>query len=119
MNFKREVIEKFIAKDLLDAVDAELKKGALAEQSETTRQLEEKKQAVQEALGFEALDAEGNLKKEYKRTKVGQEYSRLMDEVRGWNTRPALEATIFNHLCTFFSRYYDAGDFRFSPLPAV
>ena len=111
MNFKRDVIENFIEKDLLDAVDAELKKGALSEQSETAKQLEEESHAVKEALGDEALDVEGHLKKMYESTKVGQEYRKLKDEVGVWKTRPALEATIFNHLYTFFSRYYDAGDF--------
>lgn len=111
MNFKRDVIEKFIEKDFLDAVEKELKRGALAEQSETAKQLEEKKQAVKEALGDEALDAEDNLKKDYKSTKIGKEYLKLKDEVGAWKSQPALEATIFNHLYTFFSRYYDAGDF--------
>ena len=34
-------------------------------------------------------------------------------QARAYETqeRPALEATIFNHLYTFFSRYYDNGDF--------
>ena len=111
MNHKRDVVERFIEKDLLNGVAGELDRGALAQQSEAARKLQEKTEEVKNALGSDALDPSGNLVESLQKTKIGQEYEHLREEAQGYGSRPALEAMIFNHLFAFFSRYYDAGDF--------
>lgn len=110
MNQKRAVIERFIEKDLLDGVAAELSSGALALESGLAQQLEEVKTKIRENFGEDALDAEGNLTK-YADSPRGQQYLELRDQVGKAKSRPELEADIFNHLYAFFSRYYDEGDF--------
>ena len=111
MNHKRGVIERFIEKDLLDAVGAELDRGALAQQSEAARKLQEKTQEVRSTLGENALNGDGNLADSYRQSKIGKEYLQLKEEAQGYRARPALEAMVFNHLYAFFSRYYQDGDF--------
>jgi len=111
MNYKRKVIEKFINKDLLDAVAAELDKGALAEQSDAAEKVKELTEKAKETLGEDAIDAEGNLSEAYAKTKLGREYKKARDKATGAKARPALEAMVFNHLFSFFNRYYDNGDF--------
>jgi len=111
MNFKRDVVERFIEKDLLDAVSVELESGMLAKQSVAAEELEEVKKEIAETLGEEALDHDGNLAEKYKVTPLGEKYLKLKKKASGARAKPAVEALIFNHLHTFFSRYYDNGDF--------
>ena len=111
MNFKRGVIEKFIEKDLIKAVSAELDTGALAEQSDVVEQIKEVAEQIRENLGDDAIDGDGNLAAKYHDTKAGRKYLALQAKARGAQARPAVEAAVFNHLYSFFSRYYDAGDF--------
>lgn len=111
MNQKRDVIEKFIEKDLLDGVAKELASGALAEESGLAQQLAEVSAQIKENFGEEALDAEGNLAKEYHATPKGKQYLELRERAASARSGEELEAEIFNHLYAFFSRYYDDGDF--------
>ena len=57
------------------------------------------------------LDADGNLADAYHATPLGKKYLKLRKKSAGSHKRDALEATIFNHLYSFFSRYYQDGDF--------
>jgi adenine-specific DNA-methyltransferase len=111
MNHKRDVIERFITEVLPKAVAEELDRGALSEQSQAATELENAKKKVLEALGDEALDANGDLDDKYHLTKAGKEYLRARARALGVRGRETLEASIFNHLYTFFSRYYQDGDF--------
>jgi adenine-specific DNA-methyltransferase len=111
MNHKRDVIEKFVTQDLPRAVAEELDRGALAEQSQVARELKEVVQQIKEMLGEEALDADGNLAQAHHNIPLGRKYRELKAKAAGGRGREALETNIFNHLCAFFSRYYQDGDF--------
>jgi adenine-specific DNA-methyltransferase len=111
MNYKREAIERFITHDLPKAIADELERGALAEQSQATSELEAARKKVLEALGDDALDASGNLVEKYRDTRAGKEYLAAREKAAGSRGREALEAAIYNHLYTFFSRYWQDGDF--------
>ncbi len=111
MNYKRDVIERFISEDLPQAIAEELECGALAEQSRATQELETTRKKVLDALGDDAVDAEGNLAEKYSGTKAGREYLAAQAQAAGARDRQALAAAIYNHLYTFFSRYYQDGDF--------
>ena len=111
MNYKREVIEKFITVNLPDAVGEELDRGILAEQSQAAEELNEVSQQIGELLGRDALDVDGNLSRSYHDTPLGEKYQNLRAKAADGRGREALEVGIFNHLYTFFSRYYQDGDF--------
>jgi len=111
MNHKRGVIEKFITQDLPKAVAEELDRGALADQSQAAKELEEAAEQIRETMGEYALDADGNLAETYHETPLGKKYLGLKKKAAGGRDREALQATIFSHLYTFFSRYYQDGDF--------
>ena len=111
MNYRRDVIERFINEDLPKAIAEELDQGALAEQSRAAQALEVARQKVLEALGDDALDANGNLAEKYRDTKAGKEYLEARAKAASSRSREALEADIYNHLYTFFSRYWQDGDF--------
>jgi adenine-specific DNA-methyltransferase len=111
MNYKRDVIEKFITQDLPGAIAEELDRGILADQSQVASELQEVSQQIEETLGRDALDADGNLVKTYHGTPLGDKYVKLKAKAAGGRGREALETGIFNHLYALFSRYYQDGDF--------
>jgi len=111
MNYKRDVIEQFITKDLPRAIAHELDRGALAEQSQAAKELKEVAEQIDQTLGKDALNADGNLAEQFHNTKIGRKYLNLKAKTAGGRGRQALEAAIFNHLYAFFSRYYQDGDF--------
>jgi adenine-specific DNA-methyltransferase len=111
MNHKRAVLERFMTTDLPRAITEELERGALAEQAQAAQDLEAARKKVLEALGDDALDAHGNLAEAYRNTKAGKEYLAAQQKAAGSRSREALEAAVYNHLYTFFSRYWQEGDF--------
>lgn len=111
MNFKRETIQRFIQKDLIEAIGKELSSGILASQSQAAAELKEVASQICESLGDSALNGDGVLAEQFHGTPLGKRYLDLQAHASGAQARPALEATIFNHLYAFFSRYYDSGDF--------
>lgn len=111
MNHKRAVIEKFISEDLLDLVGTELRQGALAEQAAAAKELPRVVREVGELLGYEAMDADGNLRTDYENTPLGQRYLAVRERSLRGRGREEVEAELFNHLFAFFSRYYQDGDF--------
>lgn len=111
MNYKRAVIERFISEDLPKAITAELAQGALAEQAQAAKDLEAARQKVLEALGEEALDADGNLAAQYQHTRAGKEYLAARERAKVAKGSETLETSVYNHLYTFFSRYWQDGDF--------
>ncbi|HOJ39504.1 MAG TPA: site-specific DNA-methyltransferase, partial [bacterium] len=111
MNHKRAVIEHFIAQDLPKAIAEELQRGALAEQAQAAQELQDAKNKVLDALGEDALDAEGNLADKYRDTRAGREYLEAQNKAKGARSTAVLEAAVYNHLYAFFSRYWQDGDF--------
>ena len=114
MNYKRDMIEKFITQDLPKALAEELDRGALADQFQAAKELIEVAQQIKETLGKDTLDADGNLVK-FQETDIGKKYQDLKAKAASVLGREALEASIFSHLYTFFSRYYHDGDFISKP----
>lgn len=113
MNEKRDVIKKFIQKDLSDIIAEELSRGELADQANTAEQMKKVTAKVEEILGRDAIDGDGNLDTRYHDSTIGQRYLKLVSRAVGGGgaSREALTASLFNHLYAFFSRYYNDGDF--------
>ena len=114
MNHKRQVIERWIEEDLPQAIREEFKKGALAEQQQLAEELATVREEIQETaekLGVEAFDADDNLSAFWHDKPIGQKYLALQAKAAHAQPSEALEAAVYNHLYTFFSRYYQDGDF--------
>lgn len=110
MNYKRNEIEKFIEMDLIREIENELKVYTQEEQSKIQKELENIKIEIEKTLGKEAFK-DGKIKEEYKNTPVAKEYQKLKDQLEKVKLSEDLEMQVYNHLITFFSRYYDNGDF--------
>lgn len=106
LNRKKKQIEQFIEKDLLDAVNEGLK----AYKQQDVSKLDDVRQQIIEHLSDDAFDEQGNLVK-YENTKLGKEYLDSLAKVEKQKVGVDTEKKIYNDLYTFFSRYYDDGDF--------
>lgn len=97
LNYKKKEISEFINKDLIDEIGKQLSLLSAEEQKKQQHDLENvKKQLI--GLGIE--DYENNPKY--------QEKKKQLDNIK---ISQELEKKIYNHIYTFFSRYYDKGDF--------
>ena len=111
MNHKRDAIEQFINEQLPKAISEELNEGPLAQQAQATKELAVAAQQIT-AVATDAIDDDGVLAEQFRDSKAGQTYLRAQAAAAGGSqSRDAVEAGIYNHLNTFFSRYYEDGDF--------
>ena len=111
MNQKRALLETFITKDLRASVAKELSRGVLKEQGELAEQVAKLAAKIREDIGDDAIDADGNLDPKHAGLKFCKQYQELKTKAEGLSADGELEASVYNHLWTFFSRYYDNGDF--------
>ena len=110
INQRRELIEAYIDTELPKKINKVLDANA---QVETDReQLEDLKKDVVDAFGDDVLDADGNLIDESIKERPGvKKYLEEKERIGSPQTRDQRADVVFNHLYTFFSRYYDNGDF--------
>ena len=96
MNQKRADIEKYLNENLKAQVKETLENNKSSQLSELENELKEAKKAA-ETLGVSPEDL----------PKVKE----LKDKIAASGDNDALENEVYSHLTTFFSRYYDSGDF--------
>lgn len=111
MNHKRSEIEAFIHESLPAIVEDALKSGAAAREADLATQLEEKAAEIRQSFGEDAISPEGEIKPEFQSTPLGKQYVDLRSRAAGATGWEEMKVTVFNHLYTFFSRYYEGGDF--------
>ena len=111
MNHKRDAIEKFISEQLPARIAADLETGRLAHQSRAAADLEEARQKVLENFGSDAIDAADELDDKYSGTPRGRDYLEAKAAAEPGLSPQAVETAVYNHLYSFFSRYYQDGDF--------
>lgn len=111
MNHKRGVVEDFIQSGLAEAVDRALEGGAVVRQTFQAEELRQTTDRIRESFGEYTIDPKGELKEPFRETPLGKQYVELQSHAGEPVDLEELKAAIFNHVYTFFSRYYDNGDF--------
>ena len=110
INHRRDQLQAFIAEELPTIVN-----DALDENTETAsahEALDDIKNRVKDAFGEDVLDADGNLIDDTIRDRpLVKQYLEAKAQLGSPQTRDQRADAVFNHLWTFFSRYYDNGDF--------
>ena len=115
MNKKRSEIERFIEKDLIDAVNVELGQYSEFNQQTLKKEIEVIQAEIKEKLGNDALDANEKIKPVIITTPFAKEiagrYQVACEKLKEAELSNQHEAEIFTHIYQFFSRYYKDGDF--------
>ncbi|MCY3722299.1 MAG: hypothetical protein OXG97_08780 [Candidatus Poribacteria bacterium] len=113
INYRREQIQDFIDEKLPTIVNKALEANTELESArERITELENQVREFGNNLGEEMLDADGNLINEaYKERPLIQQYLEAREQHGSPSNRDQREDAVYNHLYTFFSRYYDNGDF--------
>ncbi len=110
INYRREQLQTFIDEELPSIVNDTLDANSEAESAhEELKRLEKQ---VRDEFDGDVLDGDGNLLDEsLKKSKTVREYLQAREQLGSPQTRNQREDVVYNHLYTFFSRYYDNGDF--------
>ena len=114
MNHKRDAINSFIDGKLPSAISSALGSGRLVEQQRNEEALAEARRKIietAELMGITAFSESGDLAPDLNDTPIGQDYLQAQRAAQGGRGSDAVEVSIYNHLYTFFSRYYQDGDF--------
>lgn len=116
MNYKRNEIRKFIREDLINEIEKGLSLISEVERQEIEKKLEEKISSNKVIKNYLKALAEKNESKvnSYKEEfpEDIEEYERLQKKLKdNIKVSEDLRIYIYNRLLTFFSRYYDNGDF--------
>ena len=110
INYRRDQLQAFIDEELPTIVNNAL--DANAETEFAREELEDLKKRVKDAFGEDVLDADGILIDEtIKDRPLVKQYLEAPEQLGSPQTRDQRSDAVFNHLYTFFSRYYDNGDF--------
>ncbi len=111
MNKKRAEIEKFIEKDLIEAVDREFESYNEEYRKKIEKELDEIKSEIIEKLGEDSFELSGEIKKEFINLPISKKYYSKLNEFEKIDLPDQSKAEIFSHIYEFFSRYYEDGDF--------
>ena len=110
INYRRNQIQEFIDGELPARINKILDTNS---ETESARQeMGDLAQQISQTLGNNVLDADGNLINEiYREAPLVQQYLETRERLGAPQSRYQRTDAIFNHLYTFFSRYYADGDF--------
>jgi hypothetical protein len=111
MNYKREEIESFIENDLINAIEREFEKYKAVTQKELNQEFLRVKRELISSLGESALELNGEVKDEFKSTPTAQNYQKVKKQLDEIDITENIQSQVFNDLYSFFSRYYEDGDF--------
>jgi len=111
LNYKRQQVEEFITRRLPQIVDEAFKAYAEAEKEELEQEIERKRQDILTNIGEDAFDQRGQLQPKYREANVVKEYLALQEKREQYQVHEDLKTRVYNDLYTFFSRYYEDGDF--------
>jgi len=98
MNIRKTQIEEFLARDLPKKVN-----GALENFTEDTSALLEQIAEIEKKCDDVGV--------EVSKSKMAEEYKRIKDILERRKDRLGIETSVYSALYSFFSRYYDEGDF--------
>ena len=110
MNHKREVVDRYIDRELPGAIEKAVEEGGIATEAERANKFEETREKAIMAFGEDAIAPSGELVK-YQETPLGKEYMLWRERTRHSESATDVRRDIYNHLHAFFRRYYQDGDF--------
>jgi adenine-specific DNA-methyltransferase len=114
LNHKRDVIERFIEKDLIERADLVFKEYAGDSARSLKKELDALKAEINETIEAGTIDEHGKVTKHDDIKKV-KEYLKKQEEFQNAQLAQGTVEDVYNQIYEFFSRYYDQGDFFSKP----
>jgi len=111
LNYKRKEVEEFINNKIPKIVDESFKKHKDKLLGNINQEFEKVKEEIKKVLGEDAFTPTGDLKDEFKNTPLGQNYYEIKNQKDESDKIEEIKIQVFNDLYSFFSRYYEDGDF--------
>lgn len=108
MHAKAGQVERFINDDLLKIVEDAF---AGSNKEKTEGELDAARRKLVEAMGEDALQADGSVNPAFASTLAGKAYTEAVARVGSQVASLSDEGQVYDHLFRFFERYYDNGDF--------
>jgi adenine-specific DNA-methyltransferase len=108
MHAKAQQVTEFLEKDLLKVIADTF--GSQAE-NQNAAALTTARKELEDALGSDALDADGKLKEAFASLPAGKRYLEALAKAEAAKDALSAEGEIYDHLYRFFERYYEEGDF--------
>lgn len=110
MNHKRRVLDGYIEHDLPRAIEEAVKQGSIHTEAERAKKFEETREMAINSFGEDAFSPTGELIK-YQDAPLAKEYVLWRERARQSESAADVRRNIYNHLHTFFCRYFQDGDF--------
>ncbi|SNZ14353.1 site-specific DNA-methyltransferase [Hydrogenobacter hydrogenophilus] len=110
-NYKRKRIEDFIEKELPNKIESAFEKHKKGISENINQEFERIKQKVLETLGEPAFTPTGDLNEKYKDAPIFKEYQEIKERKEQAEKIDEIKNLVYNDLYTFFSRFYEDGDF--------
>ncbi|MYC99523.1 MAG: site-specific DNA-methyltransferase [Gammaproteobacteria bacterium] len=110
MNHKRKILDRYIDRELPSTIEEAVGQGALDTEVERARTFQNTRNQIVEVFGEDAIAPSGELL-EYQETPLGKKYMLWRERARHSESAGDVRRDIYNHLYSFFSRYYQDGDF--------
>ena len=117
LHLKRSEVEAFLSEQLPRRVREAFQGFEGETQAALDRELAELADRIRKDVAEDAILADGGIAAEYREIKVKHardlvtSFEAKRQEFESVQVSEAHQAEVFNHLYTFFSRYYEAGDF--------
>jgi adenine-specific DNA-methyltransferase len=111
LNYKREQIRKFIENSIPEIVERSFGKYKEKFLEDINTEFEKVKEKIIKNFGDNALTPNYDLKDEFKKTPLGEEYLETKKRKEEFDKIEEIKHQVFNDLYNFFSRYYEEGDF--------
>ena len=110
-HLRQREIEQFITQQLPREVDAAFSNVTAADLAQARHRVEELAAQVRQYLGYEALLAGGDVAEGVRNTPLAQRYTEARRRLAAIEVTEAHKTEVYNHLVSFFRRYYEDGDF--------
>ncbi|MHA1920366.1 MAG: DNA methyltransferase [Promethearchaeota archaeon] len=111
MNQKRDAIEKFIQKDLIEAIDKEYKNLNAKNKQELEKEINEIEMEIKNNLGDEVFLTGKEINPKFKEFPIIKKYQEKVKQLEKQEIKEQEITEVFSHIYNFFARYYDNGDF--------
>lgn len=111
LNYKRDLVEKFINEGLVDKVEKAFNKYKEKIGIKINEEFKHKEEEVRKALGADAITPTGDIAEQFKEVPIVKEYLEIRSRKEELENIDDIKSQVYNDLYSFFSRYYEDGDF--------